>query len=436
MSASPIKAPGPLGPFPITAHVESALRQCIHCGLCLEACPTYRETRLEPDGPRGRIYLMREMAAGRVDPGGDAASHLDLCLGCRACEAACPSGVRYGSAIEWGRQLVESGRAPTLRRSFFRWLGLAVIVPRPWLLDVTAALARFAQGSGLVRLAERVGLFRLLFGASARAVQNLLPPPAPADERTPIEPVTPAVGDRRARVVVLTGCVTERMLPRLNRATVRVLAANGCEVIVPRGQGCCGALGLHAGQRSTPVELARELMAATPSDVDFLVSNAAGCGSTLKEYPLLFEPGTEEHDRARELAAKVRDVSELLRELGAAPPEGSFPRRVGYDDPCHLLHGQGVGQAPRDLLANVPELELVRIPDAEACCGSAGIYNLSEPDMAERVLRRKMDRIVEANVEVVATGNPGCLLQIAAGARARGLDLEVLHPVEILDRCY
>ncbi len=427
--------PGPLPAPSVPAHVEAALRQCIHCGLCLEACPTYRETRVEADGPRGRLFLMRGIAAGRIDPSGDAGEHLAQCLGCRACETACPSGVGYGDAIEWGRGVVQRARPSTFRSALFRLLGLRVLLPRPWLLDLVARLTRAAQRAGLVTLAERWGIARWLLGEASGTAMALLPP-APTDAVERLAELTPADGPPRARVVVLTGCVTERLLPGLNRATVRVLARNGCEVVVPRGQGCCGALALHGGEPELGRRLALELADSLPEDADFVVSNAAGCGSALRELSAGFEPGTAEHERAERFSRKVRDVTELLDALGLVPPEGHLSGRAAYDEPCHLQHAQGVSAAPKRILGALRGVEWVTLEDADTCCGSAGIYNLTQPEMSARVLARKIDEVERSGAELIVTGNPGCLLQIAAGARERGLTIETLHPVELLDRAY
>ncbi len=415
------------------ASIERVLDKCIHCGLCLDACPTYRQTHLEPDGPRGRIYLMRQMTTGRLGVDAESAEHIDRCLGCRACETACPSGVEYGRAIEWARERVTRDAPRSIRGRLWRWLGLELIVPRPWLLDAATWLVRQADRAGLVRLADRVGLSRWAFGDASSQLLRLLPQGAPAEPQP--ERLAPP-GEPRARVAVLTGCVTERVLPELNRATARVLVRNGCETLMPRRQGCCGALALHGGLGDLGKRLALELIESTPTEVDFIVSNAAGCGATLKEYPALFERGSREHRLAAEFSAKVRDVCELLDELGIEPPDAEMVERVGYDDPCHLLHGQQISSAPKNLLRRVPGLRLVEIPDAETCCGSAGTYNLSEVTSSLAVLDEKMRNIERSRAEIVATGNPGCLLQIRAGAERRGLDIEVLHPVEILDRAY
>ena len=396
------------------------LRACVHCGICLPQCPTYRVLGEEMDSPRGRLYLMRAVAEGRLEPTEAVAAHLDLCLGCRACETACPAGVRFGTLLETARADLARHARPLRRRGATDVL--LAMFSDPARLDWVFGLLRRYQGWGLQRLVRGSGALRRF--PRLAALDALL---ARAPRTTPLPEYVPARGRARGRVGLLTGCVQRHLFGDVNRDTVRLLAAAGWDVVVPRGQGCCGALELHAGRVDAFRGRARVLAATFPDDLDWIVTNAAGCGAALREAGhWLPEPSVER------LAAHVRDVSQLLveGELELVP----LPLRVTYHDACHLAHGQKVRAEPRALLRRIPGLTLVEMRDSDLCCGSAGIYNVLQPDMAERLLTLKLDRIVETGARVVATGNPGCLMQIAKGARARGLDLEIVHPVTLLAR--
>lgn len=398
------------------------LRACVHCGICLPQCPTYRVLEEEMDSPRGRIYLMRAAAEGRATLTPGLARHLDLCLGCRACETACPSGVPFGRLLETTRaELTRAGvRAPETDHGTLR--ALLEVFPRPARLAALAGALRVYQRSGLQTLVRGLGL--LMPFKRLRTLEALLPALPPAGASLP--EVTPAGGRRRGRVGLLTGCVQRVFFPHVNRETARLLSAAGWEVVSPRGQGCCGALHLHAGRLDDFRAQARALTAAFPADLDFVVVNAAGCGSAMKEYGHWLEGAVGE------LAAKVRDVSELLVE--ATLPLGELPVTVTYHDACHLAHGQKIRAEPRALLRRIPGLRLVEMGESDLCCGSAGVYNILEPELAGELGRRKIERIRETGARVVVTGNPGCITQIAGEARRHGLALEVLHPVELLAR--
>jgi len=400
------------------------LRKCVHCGICLPQCPTYRVLGEEMDSPRGRIYLMRAAAEGRIEPGETFARHMDLCLGCRACETACPSGVAFGSLIEATRAQLRQGGAPRARE---RWAERLIfgIFPHPDRLGRLLGALRVYQRSGLRALVAGSGALEA-FPAMAGA-EALLPEIASAAR---LPEFTPARGPRRGRVGVLIGCVQRHLFPAVNAATVDLLALAGYEVVIPRRQGCCGALDLHAGRLRAFRDRAQALVAAFPADLalDAIVTNAAGCGSALREYGHRLP----ESRAAAEMAERTRDVSELL--AGSELPLVPVDATVTYHDACHLAHGQRVRSQPRALLARIPGLRLIELKDSDLCCGSAGVYNLLEPEMAERLLAMKLDRIAETGARIVAAGNPGCALQIARGARQRGLDLEVRHPVELLAR--
>jgi glycolate oxidase iron-sulfur subunit len=397
-----------------------AIRACVHCGICLPQCPTYRVLGQEMDSPRGRIYLMRAAAEGRLDLSQTFARHLDLCLGCRACESACPAGVPFGSLLETTRaQLARRGlgSAPSLLARLIYGL-----FPHPRRLGLALRALRVYQGSGLPRLLRATRLLRL---SPRLAAMESLAPVVPRPETLPsLIAAQPLSGRRRGRVALLLGCAQRYLYPSVNRETARLLSLAGWDVMVPGRQGCCGALELHAGQIETLRERARRL-ATVLGDADHVVSNSAGCGSAMKEY------GHWAPELAG-FAAKVRDVSELL--VDAALPLGRLETTVTYHDACHLAHGQRIRSQPRQLLGRIPGVRLVPLAESELCCGSAGVYNLFEPDVAERLLDMKVTRIAETGAPIVAAGNPGCLLQIAKGCRERGLAVEVVHPVELLAR--
>jgi glycolate dehydrogenase iron-sulfur subunit len=408
------------GPVPRFVAYEKFL-DCVHCGLCLSACPTYLELGTEMDSPRGRIYLMKGLEEGAVALTPDVARHLDLCLGCRACETACPSGVRYGDLIESARAFVEEQHARPL---FDRWRRrlITLIFPHPQLLralllplrllELVGVLAALRRTNGFVAMLPRLGSWE------------------------PLPEVVPASGAERRRVGLVAGCVAQVLFAETNRATVRVLTRNGCTVTTPARQGCCGALYLHAGARWQALDCARRNLDAFPSDLDAVLVNAAGCGAMLKQYGELLADDPQYAARAHAFSARVRDVTEFLAALPLLPPRGARRARVTYHDACHLAHGQGVREAPRVLLRQIPGLELVELPDSDTCCGSAGSYNLTEPEMARRLAERKVANIRATGAACVAAANPGCVMQIQAGLRRAGLDVTVTHPVELLDQAY
>jgi glycolate oxidase iron-sulfur subunit len=380
----------------------TALRTCVHCGICLPQCPTYRVLGEEMDSPRGRLYLMRAVAEGRLEPTEIYRHHLDLCLGCRACETACPAGVKFGSLLETARADLQTAERPVSER----WLNrmLFGVFPNPDRLSAALGLARLYRRSGLQGAVRRGGVLRRF---PRLAAMDALLDRVPA-ETTPPEYLA-ARGKSRGRVGVLTGCVQRHLFGDVGRATIRLLSLAGWDVVVPRAQGCCGALELHAGQVGILRERAAALAAAFPEDLDWIVTDAAGCGSAIREYGHWL-PGS------------------------AAARLGAQRLTVTYHDACHLAHGQQVRSAPRQLLKRIPGLTLVELRDSDLCCGSAGVYNILQPEMADRLLELKLARIAETGARIVAAGNPGCLMQIAQGARARGLDLEVVHPVILLAR--
>jgi glycolate oxidase iron-sulfur subunit len=407
-------------------------QECVHCGLCTASCPTYVETCNENDSPRGRIYLMRAVADGRLAMGPGVREHLELCLDCRACESACPSGVQYGRMIEPFKIALQQSAPPSGKGSFLQNLILRHLFPYSARVKAALAPARILQRLGVLDWAERTGLTRLL-PPTLRRMQAMLPKLSGRSSRLP--EVLPAIGPKRARVALFLGCVADAMFPETNAATARVLQQNGCEVVIPRGQVCCGAIHYHSGVEEPALELARRNMAAFGAEgVDAIIVNAAGCGAMLKDYAHILPPA--EHDAAEAFTDKVRDISEYLMELGPIPPAHPVSATVTYHDACHLCHAQQVRSQPRALLGMIPGLRLVPLEESEICCGAAGTYNLTQPEMSERLGRRKMDHIQATGAQMVVTGNVGCILQIARKVKERGSPIAVVHPVDLLDRAY
>lgn len=418
--------------------------RCIHCGLCLNACPTYRLWHNEADSPRGRIRQMALIDQGRMELGEAFVTHIDRCLDCRACETACPSGVEYGKLVEQARAQIEKNyKRPRASRAIRNFVYKRLLV-EPKRIARMARLVRFYQRSGLETIARGSGVLRLL-GLQQRAA--LLPRIDRDFFYSRLGQTFPAHGERRARVAFFAGCVAQVTFTALNDATIRVLQANGCEVVLPAEQSCCGALAAHAGVRDVARGLARknmEIFLREPFDA--IITNAAGCGSTLKEYTHLFadDAGAEgaqavrERERAAELAAeftpKMKDITEFLVELGLSAPLREMKLRVTYQDSCHLLHGQKIREAPRKLIRAVPGVEFVEMPLADQCCGSAGVYNVTETKTSMELLAEKMRHTGSTKASVIVTANPGCILQLRAGAKLHGTNQEVLHVVELLDR--
>ena len=421
MSATPIAlAVAGDCPTPLD-QARAGLDSCVHCGFCLPACPTYLALEDENDSPRGRLVLMRAAVEGTItldDP--DVSTHLSRCLGCRACESACPSGVPYGHLLEKARETLASSRPLPLQARLILW-----VFARSALLRLALGLGRLARDTGiaglLARLPGSLGFPFAMLASTAR------PGALPWTPRTP---------STRARVATLDGCVMEGLFAGVNRATERVLAANGYAVCGMPGQQCCGALHVHAGDAATARDLARANIAAfEASGAEFIAVNSAGCGAMMKEYGHLLADDPAWRERARAVSARVRDVSELLADAGPRPG-APLARRVTYDAPCHLEHAQKVTAPPLQVLAAIPSLEHVPLADRDQCCGSAGIFNLIEPDVSQRVLAAKLAQIAATGAPVVATGNPGCLMHIGAGLLLGGSGVTARHPVELLDESY
>ena len=436
------------------------LNTCIHCGLCLTACPTYRTLKIEPDSPRGRLYLMRGLAEGRIAPSDPLVHHLDQCLDCRACETVCPAGVPYGRLLEQTRgQLVRRGEKDSFGQALGTW-ALRTLFPRRERMHRVADLLRIGQRPPFAALL-RSPLARRILPRFAMQGLDMTPRLAPRPQRdlARVASRLPAgarmeehaealvfhpAGLPRRRVGFFTTCVMEVMFPHVNHEAVRLLVVAGCEVVVPKAQTCCGALHAHAGLRREAKALAGSNVRAFDADaLDAIVSDSAGCGAALREAGHWLEEDAA-HARAAGFAARVRDVSEVLAEVGLPPApvrlasarDPSRPLRVGYHDPCHLAHAQKVRVPPRALLRAVPGVELVDLPHSDWCCGSAGVYNLTHPDMADRQLAGKLDSIEQAAPEIVVASNPGCSLHMTRGAKARNLDVPMLHLVEVLGRAW
>ena len=405
---------------------------CVHCGLCLNHCPTYRVLGMEMDSPRGRIYQVLQVDSGRLAIGDSFVTHIDRCLDCRACETAGPSGVQYGHIVERARAQIEQHYRrpwPARRlRDFF----YGSVLGDARKLAALARLLRFYQRSGLQRIAHSSGLLKLMRLAQLEQLQPRIDDDFFFDQ---IGKVFPADGERRARVALHAGCIASVAFSALNHATIRVLTRNGVEVWVPQGQNCCGALQAHAGYRNEARKLARQNIAAMLHDrFDAIVTNAAGCGSTLKEYgDLLRENG--DNANAQKFAAKVKDITEFLQQLGLRKPARQLNSRATYQDPCHLAHGQKVRNAPRELL-RVVGLELEEMAHPDQCCGSAGSYNVTQNDLSMKILDEKMKDIACTSAEMVVTANVGCMLQLRAGMERAGRKVPVKHVVEVLDSCY
>ncbi|MEV0051691.1 heterodisulfide reductase-related iron-sulfur binding cluster [Saccharopolyspora shandongensis] len=401
---------------------------CVHCGFCLPACPTYDLWGEEMDSPRGRIYLMKEGLEG--EPMTDTmVGHFDACLGCMACVSACPSGVQYGTLITETRAQVERNHQ---RGRWERLLRTAIftLFPYPRRLKAMRGPLALYQRLGIGKLLKRSGLLAKL-PDGLQVMESLAPPISRAPK---LGNRIPARGKRRATVGMITGCVQSAFFPDVNAATARILSAEGCDVIIPPAQGCCGALSEHSGREPEAVKFARQLLDTfEESGVDYVVINSAGCGSTLKEYPRLLQDDPEYAERAERFSARVRDISELLAELGPVAERHPLPVQIAYHDACHLAHGQGIRSQPRELLRAIPGLELKEINRGELCCGSAGVYNLLQPEAARELGDRKAENVLAAGAKLLVTANPGCSMQIRTALERRGERMAMAHTVQVLD---
>ncbi len=410
---------------------NALLSQCVHCGLCLPACPTYSIFHTEMDSPRGRIQLMGAAAEGRIELDDLFQEHIDLCLGCRACETACPSGVQYGLLLEGARHAIADEAPQSKMEQFVRWLALKEMLPHQGRLRLLARSLWLVQRLGVDRLAKGLG-------AIPKPLQGMadLLPPLKLNQVATDRPA-PAIGEKRGDVAVLYGCVQDAFLSSVNAATVRVLQRNGYEVHFPQGQSCCGAAGLHMGEAEQTKALARRNIDAC-SDRDYvaIISNAGGCGATLKEYAHLLADDPAYAEKAHAFVAKLNDVSEFLADHLHQPPTNSVNAQVTYVESCHLRHGQKVVKQPRQLLNAIPGLTFIELQRPDQCCGSAGVYNITQSETANQVLDAKLADVAQTNATVVVTSNTGCHMQMIYGVRKAGIDAEVIHLVELLDRAY
>jgi len=412
-----------------------ALVKCVHCGLCLNECPTYRANGLEPDSPRGRLYLIRAVSEGSLPVTDDVVEHLQRCLVCRSCETACPSNVQFGQVMEAARDsLLKDYSRP--KRRFLSWLAFRQLFPYPGRLKLVATLLRLYQRSPLPVVSALLTRLKLL-PARLAVMEKMSPPLSDHFFEIPATERVPARGDRRFTVGMIAGCIMPLAFAETNDATVRVLTANGCDVILPKAQRCCGALAAHSGDAGASADLARSNIDAFErfglDRLDSIIINAAGCGAQLKNYGHMLADDPRYAARAQRFAEKVEDVTEFLARVGLTAPLGPIDRSVTYQDACHLIHGQKIQQQPRDLLTAIPNLQLVEMRDPHRCCGSAGIYNIVEPDMSMDVLTAKMENVLATNTDQVVACNPGCLLQLNLGLKQHGKPPTAVHLIDLLD---
>jgi Fe-S oxidoreductase len=404
------------------------LYQCVHCGLCLNQCPTYRALRLEPESPRGRIHLVKAAADGRIELSERFKEHLYLCLLCRACETACPSGVQYGHIAETAREQLGPPGSPRMRTALN--FAFTQLFPHPNRLRVLAGLLRLYQRTGLQRL------IRPLLPKKLREMESMLPL-IPHRFFQPSANILLAIGKRRAKVAMLNGCVMPLIFGDVNEATVRVLRRNGCDVVFPRNQICCGALNVHNGESIAAKQMARRnIDAFLDAGVDAVVVNAAGCGAAMKEYGHLLRDDPIYAEKAKRFSSIVKDAAQFLGDLGLVGKLAPLKMTVTYQDPCHLAHGQRVRSQPRNLLKSIPGLQFKEMDGSDRCCGSAGIYNITHPGMSQHLLKEKMQSVAATQAEAVIAPNPGCMLQLRYGSQQYGPEVKVYHLMDLLDRAY
>ncbi len=412
----------------------------MHCGLCLPTCPTYDATKVERNSPRGRISLMRAIADGQLEATTAFGEEMYFCLGCLACQTACPAGVNYAELFEHARAEAEqSGALKSPKRNFIRAFTLKWLFLDLRRLRAVARAIRLYQKLGIQSFLRHSGLVRLL-PDRLRDVEAMTPEILSSFSSDLIAPLTPPAGGKKFRVAMLTGCVQDPVFSDVNRDTVEALSRNGCEVVTPSGQSCCGSLHAHNGEWELARELARRnIDQFPPEQFDAIITNAGGCGSHLKHFSHLLADDSNYRERAKFWDEKVKDIHEWLMKIGLRPPElsnGQPVQIVTYHESCHLCHGQKITTQPRELLRTIPGLKLVELEESSWCCGSAGIYNLTQPEMAATLLHRKIQHIKSTGAQVVATANPGCLLQLINGARSEGLNIRIVHPITLLAEAY
>ena len=415
---------------------ESDLYRCVHCGLCLSSCPTYLELGLETESPRGRLALMKAVNEGRAEYTDRLIGHMELCLQCRACEAACPSGVPFGSLMADTRAHIQKKVNGSRLSASIRNLAFKHLLPHKKRLELGFRLARIYQDSGLQRWVRKSGILGAV--PSKLVEMESAMPPLPGRFFPPANmEFFPAAGDARAVVGFFSGCIMPLTFGHVNAATVRVLSRNGCDVVIPSAQGCCAALNVHGGEKEAAKEMAkRNIDVFEAAGVDAVIVNSAGCGAMLKEYDELLEKEPDYGERAKSFVEKVKDISEFLSELTIDPNMGRIEKRATYQDSCHLAHAQRIKDQPRELMAMIPGLKLVEMPSSDTCCGAAGVYQITQREMSSRLLQRKMNDVTSTGAELVVTANPGCMIQLDSGLRERGISGRSFHVIELLDWAY
>ena len=405
---------------------------CVHCGFCLSACPTYIETGNELDSPRGRIYLMGSVLEEKIPLGDTVVEHLDKCLGCLACETACPSGVEYRFLIESSRAQIERNYKRSVSDRLFRGM-LFSVLPYPKKLGRMLPLLYFYNKSGMRKVVNSFGILKKLSSSLHRMEQMIPDVDSISIKKYP--EVIPPVNEKKYRVALLTGCVQNVFFSATNISSINVLSKLGCEVVIPGDQACCGALSVHSGRLEEGREFARKVVDIFSSlDVDAFVINSAGCGSAIKEYSDLLSQDKDYSQKARKLADKTKDIMEFIDEIGINQEFNNLNMKITYQDACHISHGQNIRSAPRNILSRIPGLEILEMKNSDTCCGSAGVYNILQPDLAEDILSKKIENIEKTKAEYVVAGNPGCLIQIQKGLRENNRNLGIAHPIEILDK--
>lgn len=413
---------------------ENKWADCVHCGMCLESCPTYELTGQEQHSPRGRVHLIKSVAEGKLVVNEQFADPVFACLDCRACTTACPADVDVGGLIEEARGQVRQAMPLTGWKGSVSKLFLQGLFPHQNRLNSLGSLLKVYQKSGIQKVVRKTGLMNIMPEHLVQMEAVMPEVKQPVRKKYKNNNVIPAQGETKQQVSFMTGCVMDVMFSDINQSTINVLTRNGNEVTIPQNQTCCGALHVHAGDRDTGRKLAKQNIEAF-EDSDKIIVNAAGCGCMLKEYGELFKEEPEWQERAEKFAEKVEDISKHLYDTGYEKPKAELNTRITYHDACHLAHGQGVRQEPRDLLINIPGVEMVHMPNADRCCGSAGIYNMTNPEMAGAVLESKMKNVPD-DVEMISMGNPGCMLQMAIGVEKYGRNQKIVHTVQLLDWAY
>ncbi|MBM7716975.1 glycolate oxidase iron-sulfur subunit [Bacillus thermophilus] len=408
---------------------------CVHCGMCLESCPTYEITGQEQHSPRGRVHLIQSVAEGRLEVNEDLVHPVFDCLDCRACTTACPADVNVGGLIEEARGQIRQAMPLTGWKNIVSKLFLESLFPYPARMQKIGGMLKLYQKSGIQTVVRKTGLIRVM-PKHLVEMEGIMPviEQQAVQKKYKNEDVIKTKTEKKGEAALLTGCIMDIMFSDVNEATIHVLNRNGVDVTIPKNQTCCGALHVHAGDREMGRKLAKQNIQAF-AETETIVVNAAGCGSMMKEYPELFRFDQEWKERAEVFSNKIKDISEYLHDIGYEKPTAEIHKRVTYHDACHLVHGQGISKEPRDILQAIPGVEIVEMPNADRCCGSAGIYNITNPEMADAILASKMSNVPH-DVDIISMGNPGCMLQMALGVQRHGRRQEIVHTVQLLDLAY